>query len=773
MLIKKENLVDSTTANLLRIAILQIYWSGINRTHIIKLLRNAHGITLITDAGFLFIFKTCQQTHSKLRNCWHNVEERKEKRVAKVILYTLLVSIVILFVPQLRADDISNAYGQSIKLASGYEQLIKKSPSTVSVITKEDIENIGAVTIEEVLKTIPGILVSHSIGYLPIFSIRGIDPDSNGAVLIHYDGIPINNAKTGSSLYVLGRLAKNIERIEIIKGPGSALYGANAFSGVINIITKKNKGVDMGTFVGSNDDFGGWLNIGKDFDNFKVNFSAQGQMTKGSNGIIETDKQSYIDSILGTHASLAPGGINRGHDEIDIKLESSYKDKVDLYLRYIKKINYGFGVGLFDSLDNSGKSINENWLVGANYTIADETLKTKFDIYYSGGVQLADFNLFPSGAGARGTFETPVTRKTSALTHEFETKVSTIYSGLNNHKLHLGVGFEYDSIDDITDERNFIVGSSGISPSLSGLVQSAQSQGKLPIIFPTTRYNYYGFLQDEWQLFNDLSLTAGVRADYFSDFGLTINPRASLVWTVSSSFTTKLMYGRAFKAPSFFEFYTNTGLTVSGNRELTPQTIQTVELSLYKVWPYKITTQLNLFWHETSDVITQPVNYISNSTLGISDARIYKNTEGDNTYGLEFDFEYQVTDTLKFNFNYTFLDVNPKDLLLDDSFVVSAPKHQTYASINWEFSPNWSVNLRSTSVLGRKRAAADTRVDVKDYTKLDFTLRTKQILGILNIAFKIDNLLDSDIREPSINDFIPGDYSLGDRAFMGILSVDY
>jgi iron complex outermembrane receptor protein len=685
----------------------------------------------------------------------------------------IFIPMVLLFVSPLRADDLSNAYGQTIKLASGYEQLIKKSPSTVSVITKEDIERIGAITIEEVLQTIPGILVSHSIGYLPVYSIRGIDPDSNGAVLIHYDGIPINNAKTSSSLYVLGRLAKNIERIEIIKGSGSALYGANAFSGVINIITKKKKGVDAGTFIGSNDNFGGWLNIGKDFDNFKVNFSAQGQMTNGGNEIIETDKQSFIDSAVGTNASLAPGGINKGHDEIDLKLESSYKDKASLYLRYIKKINYGFGVGLFDSLDNSGKSINEAWLLGANYTMGDETLKTKFDIYYSGGTQLAEFNIFPSGA-VRETFKTPVSRKTTSLTHELETKISTIYSGLNNHKLHLGIGFEYDSIDNITDERNFIVGGPfGISPSPSGLLQSARSLGRLPIIFPTTRYNYYGFLQDEWQLFNDLALTAGVRADYFSDFGLTINPRASLVWTVSSSLTAKLMYGRAFNAPSFFEFYTNPRLAATGNRELNPETIQTVELSLYKMWPYKITTQLNLFWYETSDVITQPINYINNSILGISASGNFSNTEGVNTYGLELDFEYQVTDTLKFNFNYTFLDLNPKDSMPDYLFVVSAPEHQTYASINWEFSPNWSANLRSTSVIGRKRAGIDTRGDVKDYTQIDFTLSRKQVLGILNLTFKIDNLLDSDIREPSINDFIPEDYPLEGRTFMGILSVDY
>ena len=155
-----------------------------------------------------------------------------------------------------------------------------------------------------------------------------------------------------------------------------------------------------------------------------------------------------------------------------------------------------------------------------------------------------------------------------------------------------------------------------------------------------------------------------------------------------------------------------------------------------------------------------------------SESRIFNNSGGANTYGLEFEFKYQVIEDLDLNINYAYLNINPKGAS-NDQFIVMAPTHQVYAAINWNFLPNWSANLRSNSIIGRKRASADTRHSIKDYTKLDFTLKTKQILGAVDLTFKIDNLLDSNIREPSIDEIIPGDYPLDGRTFMGIVSIRF
>jgi outer membrane receptor for ferrienterochelin and colicin len=691
-------------------------------------------------------------------------------------LRTLTVlSILLMWMNKAGAEDNEDHFGldeqyynEMVTLASGYLQNVSQSPATVAVITQKDIERIGAVTIEEVLETIPGIHVNYASGFFPTYNIRGIGSTTNSQVLIYLDGIAINTSAVSNSQLTLSHLAKNIERIEIIKGPGSALYGADAYSGVINIITTKKEGTDMGTFAGSFDSIGGWLNHGQQIGDFKINFSAQGATTNGSQGIIQEDRQSQIDKVLGTNASLAPGPINRGRDEIDIKFEALFKDTANLYLRYIHNVDYGMGAGVADSLDNTGRTKSDAWVTGFKFKFGPEDWETNFNINYTGYVASIQQNVFPAGA-VGGLFNTPVMHNFGHTAHELSTQLETVYRRIDNHVFHVGLGFEYDSIDDIHDERNFIQGPFNTLLPI-GSLQPVEKIGALPIVNPESRNDYYGFIQDEWQIVNDLTLTAGVRLDYFSDFGLTVNPRASLVWDVSQSFTTKLMYGRAFRAPSFFELRTNPGITVTGNPDLDPETIDMVELSFLKTWQYNLQSQLNLFWYQTDNLITE--RKIS-GPLSQSESRIFNNSQGANTYGLETELSYQILDNLNFNVNYTYLNINPNSPV-NDQFIITAPRHEVYAEINWEFFPDWFADLRSTSVLGRERATQDSRDPIKNYTQLDFTLRSLNIADHLDLTFNIKNLLDADVRDPSIDgNAIPYDFPLAGRSFMGIVAVKF
>lgn len=142
------------------------------------------------------------------------------------------------------ADETTLAefYGSAemVSIATGVAQPLRQSPAIASVITAADIAAIGATELNEVLETVPGLHVGVSgVGYKPIFSIRGIHTQTNPQVLVLVNGIPIKNVFDGSLGASWGRMpVTGIARIEVIRGPGSALYGADAFSGVINIITK-------------------------------------------------------------------------------------------------------------------------------------------------------------------------------------------------------------------------------------------------------------------------------------------------------------------------------------------------------------------------------------------------------------------------------------------------------------------------------------------------------------------------------------------------------
>ncbi len=113
--------------------------------------------------------------------------------------FILLTAFPVCFMQPLWADDLTDLYGDTIMLASGYEQLVKESPSSVYVINAKEIEAIGAITLEEVLATVPGIHVSYSNGFFPVYVIRGMGSETNSPVLMYLDGIAINSAVESSS----------------------------------------------------------------------------------------------------------------------------------------------------------------------------------------------------------------------------------------------------------------------------------------------------------------------------------------------------------------------------------------------------------------------------------------------------------------------------------------------------------------------------------------------------------------------------------------------
>ena len=105
------------------------------------------------------------------------------------------------------------------------------------------------------------------------------------------------------------------------------------------------------------------------------------------------------------------------------------------------------------------------------------------------------------------------------------------------------------------------------------------------------------FAQDEWQFVENWNLTTGIRYDHYSDFGGTLNPRFALVWATTDSVTTKLLYGRAFRPPSFNELYVINNPNIVGDPELKPQTIDTYELALSHQLTREFLYTLNAFYY--------------------------------------------------------------------------------------------------------------------------------------------------------------------------------
>ena len=342
-------------------------------------------------------------------------------------------------------EDFRQFYGdeQTIGIATGYARPLADSPSVVSVITADDIKKMGAITIEDVLETVPGFHISSAAGFAPVYTIRGIFSPLVSHVLVMQDGISINESVNAGKLFTYTHLTKNISRIEIIRGPGSALYGADAFSGVVNIITKRGEeiaGAEIGALAGSFDTFGGWALLGNKLDDFDISFSAQGITTKGQRETVPFDAQSRLDRLFNTQASLAPGPINVAREDIDLAFALHYKDNVDLYLRY-QNGESDNGVGTTLALDPEGNATHQAWTSGLRLKNRLGNFEHHFDLnYFFYEVKIRNQH-FPAGAFA-GTFTDPVTSTASYLSHNVDVAFKTIFDGFKNHRIYVGTGYK-------------------------------------------------------------------------------------------------------------------------------------------------------------------------------------------------------------------------------------------------------------------------------------------------------------------------------------------
>ena len=219
----------------------------------------------------------------------------------------------------MQVDDMEDFFSKSpaelaaipVTIATGTPKPNFKSAGSTSVITEEQIRVMGATELHEILETVPGIHASLQ----PItndyrYTVRGIANQTNSQMLILLNGTRITSPFQGSTASSLDLPIAAIQRVEVVRGPGSAVYGADAFAGVINVITKKAKDIDgtqLGVRAGNWDSQSGWGQHGGQWAGWDVAASVQYQHTEGDPGrALQEDTQTQFDRIFGTPSVLCP-----------------------------------------------------------------------------------------------------------------------------------------------------------------------------------------------------------------------------------------------------------------------------------------------------------------------------------------------------------------------------------------------------------------------------------------------------------------------------------
>ncbi len=672
----------------------------------------------------------------------------------------------------------------SVSIATGSTQPIFQSAAVTSVVTAQQIKAMGATELHEILETIPGLHVSiQENTYDYIYTMRGIRNSANSQVLVLLDGNRFSVPFQGRAVTGLRLPVENIQKIEVIRGPGSAMYGADAFAGVINILTKKTKDIDgsiIGGRVGNWDSQSIWAQHGSHLGDWDIAASLQYEHSTGDDKrIIISDSQSIFDSLLGTDASHAPGPMQTQFESWNAHLNLQRKHWDIGFWAFNGES--GVRAGGAAALDLHGMADTQQYLGSIKYSSKDWFDDWEFlahTNYLYADFQTNPLQLFPNNSllpiAENGNlsldpstgltlFPNGVKDKLGRTQQIPSIELSSIYQGFQDHRLRFQAGYRYEKIE-TREAKNIGTGvlSGAPPPAIADGVLTYVTNTEFVYLPNSSRSIWSLAIQDVWHLAQNLHLTTGLRFDHYSDFGATFNPRIALVWDINKQLTSKLLYGRAFRAPNFTELGIKNNPVLQGNPDLKPEIINTVELAFDYRPLQSFRTALNLYYYSIKDLINSE---FPNSSEGF----LVQNNGHQKGYGLEFEWNWQLHEQFIINGNYAWQDAHHN---FENHSVPGVPKHQFYIASQWEFLPKWSFQSQIKWIGKRENEPGDTRKNLKAYETVDLTLRGKKIFSHLNLTASVRNIFNKHAREPATVTLIDQIPTQG-RSFYLELSINF
>ncbi len=664
--------------------------------------------------------------------------------------------------------------------ASRVLENIKKSAASITVITERQIRRMGARHLMDVLRTVPGMSYRYSGLGIYRLDARGVSKDSGQDILLMINSHPLNNSFLGGALWEHDCLiVDNIERIEVIRGPGSAMYGANAFSGVINIITKTPEEIDgyrITTRGGSYDTQQYNFLFGKSWNDIGIALNFNYLNTDGFEPYIEQDTQTTLDQGFGpfipgyVNTSLAPGNAASGEEKYDVSLTLEYKGlKFDG--RYVEReivpnVNPNY------SLNKNGKSGYDNYYLNLSY---ERSLTEGLEIFGKTYRNHNYVNQYSQGYPDAPVF-TPIgiavlseegfIAEPSVKNDRTGVEIQATYRTGDVNTVVAGITYEKMKQYDVRYSANFLYSSdTPMAQDLTVIIPLYSVQDLTDI----QNYNQNAvrtfkafFIQDIWDIRHDLRLTVGARYDDYSDFGDSFNPRAGITWEFAKGYNLKLLYGRAFRAPSFYELYNQNNPAVLGNPDLKSEKVDTYEFSLgaeFKGFSGRVTGFRN--------TIKDNISLIKDIE---SQGSIFQNKEKLRSQGFEAELKYDFGKGTYLAMNYTWQDtenLDTKERLWD------VPEHKGNVMANIRLSRYFNFYTDLCFQDGYKREAEDHREEHSGFGIVNATLIAKKFLKGFEIRGSVYNLFDKEYTYPSPVDTLPVDYPVPGRNFIIELQYEF
>ncbi|WP_346796072.1 TonB-dependent receptor [Halomonas sp. Bachu 37] len=670
---------------------------------------------------------------------------------------TTMASAVTLAITTVAAQAQETAQLDNIVVsASGFEQAMVDAPASISVVTREQLQRERITSVADALRNVEGVDVGGSVGKTggSNISMRGMPSDYT---LILIDGRRQNPAgsvtpngfgETSTSFFPP---VASIERIEVIRGPMSTLYGSDAMGGVINIITRKIDREWTGS-VGIQNTF----NEDRDFgDRRAINLYTSGPLVEDTLGVqlrgrfYERDASELIYSDENGEpvevSQRGPSPVEGDTYNLGGKLTWTPTDSHDLWLDgEVNRQRYNNDECQLGTLDGRTRSCAPD--PGSATGYSDEL---RFEREQ---VAIGHTSRF-----ATGTLESSLMRNTT------ETKGRTIpgtvgeaYAGFPS--IVGGDPRELETTNTVLDSK-FIMPLANHMTTLGMQWWDAElDDGLAGETFEQTMWSL--FAEDEWLLRDDLALTLGGRYDHHDAFGSQFSPRGYLVWNTTPEWTLKGGVSRGYKTPSLNDLHDGingvtgqgTILTI-GNPDLEPETSTSSEIGAYYDNQQGFTASATLFYNQFDDKIASGNDILVENDPLIPDGLYGQDINIDEavTQGVELATGYQFTPAWRLNANYTYTDSEQKSGDDAGDPLTDTPEHAINATLRWQTTAKldtwFSAEYRSERYRSRERVRGapsfDDLGDFKAYSLFHLG-GNYAVTNNLNLSATIYNLFDKD-----------------------------
>ena len=610
--------------------------------------------------------------------------------------------------PVLAESGDGHELGQVTVTASGHAQQLEDAPASISVITREQIEQRYYQDATDALRDIPGVIIT---GGGP--GDRGNDIVIRGMpsqyTLILVDGKPVSTRETrpnGSAGFEQDWLPplQAIERIEVVRGPMSTLYGSDAIGGVVNVITRKvaeewGGAVQLDTII-QDDSRSGDIQQG--------NFSLSGPLLSDKLGL-----QVYGRASSRQEDRFVDGFEEKNLRNLNARLSFTPTDNQDFTLEAGKTKQ--------DRRSLIGYSAPATGCRGGCTDSDNEFTRETLALTHTGRWDFGTTDSYLQREEAENLTREMKITNTSAK--------SALVMPLGDHLLTVGANFEKEELSDDTSNR------------ISDRTEVDSSKWAL-------------FAEDEWMLPGNVSITGGLRLDDDENFGSHVSPRLYGVWGMAPRWTLKGGVSTGFRSPALRELTADWGQVsrggnIYGNPDLEPETSVNKELGLYFNAGRDLQANVTVFHNDFKDKITRVACPISICTDGPnqfgSDPTYRVNVDEAVTQGVEAAVSTTLARTLDLTLSYTYTDSEQKSGEYKGQPLNQIPKHLASLQADWRvtarLAPWLAVRYRgeeSQPVTGPSSssivAPSNTLVDAGLAFKLtpQATLNT----GVYNVADK-------------------------------------